>query len=295
MQIDGSDNDREGWQGDLKRFYIDLEHTFNADWQLKVTTDVQWLRQQDPTDVWFRHAYAVRQLGDQQFIKLGVAELPWIDYIARRVGYRYIDPSLNPKNQFAGPTDLGVHYGFYGENYSFAAAAVTGGGFKKPRIGERIDFELTGVWHIATGLDFAMGWYEGTRTQDKDANPKFHTAQRWNAALSYANRGVRAGIEYAYNDNWTRVNQPQPDASDGWSVWASYPLKPGYSAFVRYDVTHPSRRLNPQLQQDYWQLGVDWKATSYLTVALVAKQSQLEQLLLDQEQNEVGLWAMWNF
>lgn len=295
LQIDDSRSDREGWQFDLKRFYLNADHRFNEQWSLRVTTDVQWQRQQDPTDVWFRHAYVERSLPFNQYVKFGVAELPWIDYIARRVGYRYIDASLNPKNQFAGPTDLGVHYGYKGENFSFAAAAVSGGGFKKPRVGDQVDVELTGIWHITPGLDLASGWYEGTRTQDKDENPKYHTAQRWNVALSYMLKGIRVGAEYAYNDNWTRVNQPNADASDGWSVWASYAFKPGYSAFVRYDITHPSRRLSPELERDYLQLGVDWKASTYLTIAVVAKQSQADSSMIDQEQNEIGLWAMWNF
>lgn len=295
VQVADMRSDREGWQIDLKRFYLNLDHQFNADWKLKLTTDVQWQRQQDPTDVWFRHAYLEHRVNKQQTLKLGVAELPWIDYIARRVGYRYIDPSLNPKNQFAGPTDLGVHYSINTDDFTVAAAAISGGGFKKPRIGERVDFELTGVWHVLPGLDVATGWYEGTRTQDKDENPKYHHAQRWNFALSYLLNNTRFGVEYAYNDNWTRVSQLAPDASDGWSVWASYGFKPGYSAFIRYDVSHPSRRLNPELKQDYFQLGVDWKATRFVTVALVAKKTEIDSLIIDQQQHEIGLWTMWNF
>jgi hypothetical protein len=295
LQIDDRQAETEGWQADLKRFYINLDHQWNDKWQLKVTTDVQWQRQQDPTDVWFRHAYVAYQLNAQNEFKFGVAELPWIDYVARRVGYRYIDPSLTPKNKLAGPTDLGVHYGFKNQDFTFAASAITGGGFQKPRVGEQVDIEVAGVWHISKAVDLATGWYEGTRTQDKDEKPKYHTAQRWNMALSYQLKGTRVGVEYAYNDNWTQVNQLEQDASDGWSIWASNRFLPDYSVFARYDFTHPSRRLNPQLKRDYFQVGFDWKATSFLTVALVAKQSHVDSLIIDQEQNEIGIWTMWNF
>ncbi len=36
----------EGWELDLKRFYIDVNHRLDADWKVIITTDVQWRRQQ---------------------------------------------------------------------------------------------------------------------------------------------------------------------------------------------------------------------------------------------------------
>lgn len=296
IQIDDQRNDNEGWQPDLKRFYVNLDHRFNEDWSLKITTDVQWQRQQDPTDVWFRHAYLQRRWHNGYYLKLGVAELPWIDYIAQRVGYRYVDASLNPKNQLASPTDLGVHVGHKGERFSYSVAMVTGAGFKKPAVAEQVDIEAAAIWHISPSLDLATGWYEGARALDKnDALEKLHNAQRWNMALSYRSKGKRLGVEYAYNDNWKQVTSLAEDASDGWSIWGSYPLADDYSAFIRYDVVHPSRRLNPELKQDYWQLGVDWQALPGLTLALVAKQSETTDFTLDRTQNEVGVWAMWNW
>lgn len=296
IQISDQHNDNEGWQADLKRFYVNLDHQFNTDWSLKITTDVQWMRQQEPTDIWFRHAYVERRWKNGNFLKLGVAELPWIDYVARRVGYRYIDPSLNPKNQFASPTDLGVHVGHKGEHLSYGFAMVSGAGFKKPAVAEQVDIEAAAMWHITPAIDIAIGWYEGARALDK--NPelnKQHNAQRLNMALSYMHKGARLGIEYVYNDNWKQVTAVTEDASDGWSVWASYPLTPVYSVFARYDIVHPSRRLNPTLKQDYLQFGVDWKILPELTLALVAKTSDTTSITLERTQNEVGIWAMWNW
>ncbi|RUO74951.1 hypothetical protein CWI80_06390 [Pseudidiomarina sediminum] len=295
LQAQDQANANEGWQPDLKRFYLDLEHQLARDWQVKITTDVQWHRQQDPTDVWFRHAYLNYRIDDQQFLKLGVAELPWIDYIARRVGYRYIEPSLTPKNQLATPTDPGIHYGFRHQNFSVGAAVVTGTGFKQPRWVKQFDIELTGVWHLTPQIDVATSWYEGARGQDRDAKDKLHNAQRWNLALSYQSKATRVGIEYSYNDNWRQVAKVEEDASDGWSIWASHRFHPLYSAFVRYDITQPSRRLQPTLKRDYLQLGVDWQASKMLTIALVAKQNDVTEQWLEQTQTEVGIWTQWRF
>ncbi|WP_290572101.1 hypothetical protein [Idiomarina sp.] len=54
-----------------------------------------------------------------------MAPLPWINYVARKVGYRYVDPSINPMEGFAGPTDLGVHFYQKGEQFSYGASVET--------------------------------------------------------------------------------------------------------------------------------------------------------------------------
>lgn len=91
------------------------------------------------------------------------------------------------------------------------------------------------------------------------------------------------------------MSQVEEDASDGWSIWASNRFLPDYSVFVRYDWTRPSRHLNPELERDYFQVGLDWKAADFLTIAFVAKQSHVDSLVSDREQNEIGIWTMWNF
>lgn len=295
IQLAEQTSDREAWQPDLKRFYLDLDHRFNADWTLKITSDIQWHRQQDPTDLWFRHAYIQRSFNQSHYLKLGVAELPWIDYIARRVGFRYIDPSLTPKNQLASPTDPGIYYGYKGLHFSYGIAAVTGGGFKKPRVGDGVDLEAAAIWHLNERFDLALGLYQGTRTLDKGDAPKYHTARRLDLALSYQFKGARFGVEYVYNDNWRQVNKIPEDASSGWSTWGSYAFSPKYAAFVRYDVTKPNRRLNPSLERTYYQLGIDYKVRSYLTMALVAKQNKSSGLSHNTKHNEIGIWTMWNF
>ncbi|MCA1767589.1 MAG: hypothetical protein LC639_05160 [Idiomarina sp.] len=295
IQQQNLDSDIEGWELDLKRFYLDVNQKFNGKWSALVTTDVQWRRQNDPTDVWFRHAYIQRKLSDGQLLQIGVAPLPWIDYIARKVGYRYVDPSLTPMNQFAGPTDLGVHYSNNNDNVSYAVSVVTGGGFKKPRVGDSVDVEAYAAWHVLPGLDIAVGGYRGARTQDKDEAPKINTAERFNASVNYQVKKMRFGIEYVHNSNWGQVASPVEDAKSGWASWASYRYAPKYSVFVRYDATKPSRRLNPGYEKDYVQIGWDWEVAPYVTVALVAKQVEESRKELERDSYEFGLWSMWNF
>ena len=295
IQQKGQISNREGWELDLKRFYLDFSHKFDENWSAVVTTDVQWRRQQDPTDVWFRHAYVQCKLPDGQLLQLGVAPLPWIDYIARKVGYRYVDPSLTPMNQFAGPTDLGVHYSNKNDNVSYAVSVVTGGGFKKPRVGDSVDVEAYAAWHIAPGFDIAVGGYRGARTQDKDEAPKINTAERFNASINYQVKSIRLGVEYVHNNNWGQVASLVKVAKSGWGSWASYRYAPKQSVFERYDTTKPNRRLNPGYEKDYVQVGWDWKVAPYLTVAIVGKRIEETSVNFHRESNEFGLWSMWNF
>ncbi|MGQ9426985.1 hypothetical protein ACUQ3P_13575 [Gilvimarinus sp. DZF01] len=295
IQQQDRSSDVEGWGLDLKRFYLDFNHRFDDRWSAVVTTDVHWRRQNDPTDVWFRHAYVQRKFSNRQVLQLGVAPLPWIDYIARKVGYRYVDPSLTTMNQLSEPTDLGIHYSNRGETLSYAVSVVTGGGFRKPRVGDSVDVEAYAAWHVAPGLDIAVGGYRGARTQDKDEAPKIHTAERFNASVNYQLNQMRLGIEYAYNNNWKQVASLVEDSSSGSSAWASYGYSPKHSVFVRYDTTKPSRRLNPSYEKEYVQVGWDWKVAPYLTVAVVGKRIEETSASFDRESNEFGLWTMWNF
>lgn len=285
----------EGWEFDLKRFYLDLNHQFNENWSAVITTDVQWRRQADPTDVWFRHAYVERKIGDDKKLWLGVAPLPWIDYVARKVGYRYVDPSINPMEGFAGPTDLGVHYYDDGDTFSYGASVVTGGGFKKPTVSDSIDVEAYAAWHATANWDVAVGIYTGSRAQDKDEAKKLNTAERFNASVNYQSKQWRFGVEYVHSNNWNQVATPIEDAKSGWGSWVSYRYAPKYSVFLRYDTSNPSRRLNPSLEKDYIQAGWDWKATSYLTVAFVAKHKEQTSATVERDSNEFGVWTMWNF
>lgn len=76
---------------DLKRTFITLDHRFNQNWSAQVTTDVQWLRNDDPSDVWLRHAYLQRSFGKGRWLRLGNAPTAWIQQESMREGYRYID------------------------------------------------------------------------------------------------------------------------------------------------------------------------------------------------------------
>lgn len=284
----------EGVAVDLKRFFINLDHRFNEDWSAHLTTDVQWQRNSDPTDLFIRHAYVQRQLGKAHHVRLGNAPTPWIGYAARRNGFRYVDPDVIGRMRLGAPADWGVHAGGTIGQFSYAVAAVTGAGFQKPRTGKRADIEARATFSPVAKLELALGSYHGTRTMDFNT-PRMHTAQRWTGMVSYVDQKLRLGAQFFYADNWTRVTQTTPDATRGWSAWGSYQISPAMAVFSRHDHTEMSLRLDPTREQRYSQIGMEWKHSRHLRLAVVGKRTVLSSTTRRAKADELGVWAQLMF
>lgn len=284
----------EGMGADLGRFFINIDHRINSVWSTHLTTDVQWQRHRDPTDLLLRHAYVQQRLSKAQHIRYGDAPTPWIGYVARRYGFRYVNPDMTAQMRLGAPADWGVHLaGDFGQ-FKYAVAAVTGAGFQKPRVGKRADFEGRMTWSPGSNIEIALGTYQGTRAMDVHTS-RLHTAKRWNGAITYVDEQLRFGAEVFYADNWTRVTKVSPDAARGWSSWASYQVSPSITLMSRHDHTEMSLRLNPTLEQRYTHLGVELMKTRHLRSALVGKRTSLSSASQTTKDYELGFWTQLVF
>lgn len=286
-QAAGDDN----FNFDMKRLFINVAHQFDHDWSLHVTTDFQWQRQQDPADPILRHFYVQRKIGDSMRLKLGNAATPWILPIAQINGYRYLDPGLIPRAGHGHAADWGVHLEGEVANFGYAVAAVTGGGFQKPRVGDSVDFEGRVYWQLVPGLQLHLGGYHGTLTQDKDDRPKFHTAQRWNTAMTYNQGRWRGGVQYFYADNWRQINQIEEDSASGYSLWGAYQINTNFALALRHDQTSPSRRLDTTRVQDYYHAALEWRYNPRWRFSAVVKHIDNVTDSDRRINNEFGLWA----
>lgn len=291
----GVDTADEGLAIDLKRTFVTLDHRFNERWSAQITTDVQWNRNSDPTDVWVRHAYLQRSFGKGSWLRLGNAPTPWIAQESAREGYRYVDPGLIARTKMGAPADYGVHGQYRNGDFVYTASVVTGGGFQKPRLGNRADVEARVGWTPVKGVELAAGGYRGTRAQDAGSKPHVHTAQRWNAMASWVGERGRAGAQYFRAEDWTRITRPGSDDQRGWSAWSSYQFTPQYGVFARYDETRMSLDIDPITRERYHQLGVEWKPNRHLRLAAVGKRVEQRSAKKAMESNEVGVWAQLAF
>jgi hypothetical protein len=295
LDRDGVETADEGLAIDLKRTFVTLDHRFNARWSAQITTDVQWNRNSDPTDVWLRHAYLQRGFGNGSWLRLGNAPTPWIAQESAREGFRYVDAGLIARTKMGAPADYGVHGQYRHGPLVYAASVVTGGGFQKPRLGNRADVEARVGWTPLKGVELAAGGYRGTRAQDAGSKPHVHTAQRWNAMASWVGERGRAGAQYFHAEDWTRITKPGSDDQRGWSAWSSYQFTPQYGVFARYDETRMSLDIDPITRERYHQLGVEWKPNKHLRLAAVGKRVEQASKQKAMESHEVGVWSQLAF
>lgn len=300
--LPGAGADSNDTSADLKRFFIDVDHRFSKIWSAHLTTDITWLRNQDPGDLWVRHAYVQGIFSKAFIVRLGAAPMPWQGLVNKWYGYRYVESDLTMRNKVGNVADWGIHtLGELGElgvggRLEYAASMVTGASYKQPRLGNgpdlsaRVSFQPTP--HTVVGL----GGYRGTLGQDTGGREALHTAQRWSVMAAYADEWWRVGGQYFHASNWHAVVSAQGDHSHGWSAWLSRQLTPSVSLFVRHDHVEPSGQLDPQRRDRYSHAGVEWRARAWLRVAAVWKHMRLTDgsppLRTD---NEAGLWAQVAF
>jgi hypothetical protein len=280
---------------DLKRFYLSVDHRFSDVWSAHLLTDINWTRNQSPTDLWFKHAYVQGAFSKAFVLRLGAADMPWAGFANQWGGYRYVDKELVTRLSYGTSADWGVHtLGALadGGQVQYAASVVTGSSFKHPRTGDRPDVEARIGWQPTRDTVIAIGGYDGTRSLDGGFHQALHTARRFDALAAYADKRWRAGVQYFSATDWNQVRSTAGDRADGWSAWASVQFAPGWAAFVRADEAHTSRDLDPSLRDRYRNLGVAWSVSRTVQVAAAYKyERQSDDTHELMRSREVGLWA----
>lgn len=280
---------------DLKRLYIDIDHRFSPVWSAHVTTDINWTRNQSPTDLWFKHAYLEGAFSKALVLRLGAAAMPWAGLVNHWSGYRYIDKELVTRLNFGASADWGVHLlGSAGERgqWQYATSMVSGSSFKRPRTGDRADFEARVAWQPTEYTVIALGGYDGTRALDGGDHTALHTARRQDLMVAYADKRLRLGAQYFRATDWNQVRSPQGDHARGWSVWASVKVAPRWALFARHDRADTSERLDPARRERYTDAGVEWEVNRSVQVAAAYKHERLANPSRElTASNEVGLWA----
>jgi hypothetical protein len=284
---------------DLKRFFIDAEHRFSQVWSARVTSDVHWIRHDDPTDLWFRYAYVQGDFNKAFRLRLGSAPMPWSGMVGKWYGFRYVEKGLVRRLNVGPAADWGAHaLGTLGRDrrVSYAASVVTGAGYKKPRLGNGPDVAARVSFQPTPHTVLAVGGYRGTLGEDAGNLEKRHTAQRWSLMAAYGDAIWRVGAQYFRAEDWHQVVSLASDRSHGWSAWASVQLTPAVSLFARHDHVRPSRSLDPERRDRYGNAGVEWKARKNLRLAAVYKRQRLVNDGVHVKRvNEAGIWGQLTF
>ncbi|HEU4593171.1 MAG TPA: porin, partial [Steroidobacteraceae bacterium] len=295
----------------VKRFYLGVTHTFDDVWSANVTSDFNYVSNDGETQIYVKKAYVQARLSDAFVVRAGSADLPWVPFVEDLYGFRYVENVIVDRLKFGTSADWGVHAGGKAAEgrFNYAASLINGAGYKNPTRSKSVDFEGRVAFVPVKGLTLAIGGYSGKLGKDVENSPTptQHTAQRIDALVAWVNGPLRVGGEYFQATDWNQVLTVASDKADGFSVWGSYDFSPKWGAFARYDNADPSKDLNPDLQDEYFNAGVVAHARKGVDVAFVYKHEKVDGggtwstsngTLggLDQgKYDEVGLWAQVAF
>lgn len=268
---------------DVKRGYLIVNHVFDDTWSANLTTDFNYSGSTGETQLFVKNAWLQARLDDAFVVRAGASALPWIPLVEGQYGLRFVEKLLIDRLNFGTTTDWGLHAAgkAAGGVFNYAVSAVNGGGFKNPTRTSKVDFEGRISLVPVAGLTLAVGGYSGERGTEVTgaAFAPQHTAQRLDAFASYVQPAFRVGAEYFSANNWNRLAlQAAPvasDHSDGYSVWAAAKIAPKFEAFARHDSAKPSTDLAPALKDEYFNLGVDYKARKNVDIALAYKHDKV--------------------
>jgi len=102
----------------------------------------------------------------------------------------------------------------------------------------------------------------------------------------------------AKNYTKTAVSTGPEDKADGFSVWGSVKPVDKIAIFARYDSAKPSKDLNPNRKDTYYNMGVSYQARKNVDLAMVYKHDKVvdySSTVNERKTDEVGLWAQVKF
>ena len=296
----GVKTDKSGFAFDIKRFYLGVDHKFNDQWSMNLTTDFQYSSAISSTEVYLKKAYIQYKLSDAFVLRAGAADLPWVPFVENYYGLRYIENTLTDRLKYGTSTDWGVHAGgkLAGGAVEYAVAALNGNGYKNPSRSKGLDFEGRLSFAPTEQTVIGVGAYSGTLGKEKQTVNALHTANRVDFLAAYMSGNTRLGVEYFQANNWNNVTSVASDKASGWSLWGSVGLNDkGVTLFGRYDNTDVSKTLDPSLQDRYYNIGVEWPVAPGVKLATVYKHTDQRNTLRskDLKTDEFGVWGEFRF
>jgi Phosphate-selective porin O and P len=277
---DGVNSAANGTGIDVKRFYLGATHKFDEIWSVNVTTDFNYVSNDNETQVYIKKAYVQAKLSDAFTGRLGSADLPWVPFVEDLYALRFVENVIIDRLKFGTSADWGLHGGgkLSDGRFSYAVSVVNGAGYKNPTRSKSMDVEARAAFTPVKGLTLAVGGYSGKLGKDVEgsATPPQHTAHRVDALAAYVEGPLRLGAEYFEAKDWTQVTSVTSDKADGFSVWGSYNFTPKWGVFARGDSAKTSKDLNSDLKDEYFDAGVVSHPRKNIDIAFVYKHDKVD-------------------
>lgn len=291
QKSNGVKTDASGVGTDVKRGFIIVDHTFDDIWSANLTTDFNYSSTANATQVFVRRLYLQAKLSDAFQARLGSATLPWVPYAESFYGYHWVEEVLVGRLNFGTTDDWGLHASgeLADKTVNYQLSVVNGNGFKNTTRSKTVDVEGRIGYAPIQEVTLSAGFYSGKRGQETSSRGADNSATRLDAMATFVNTTWRFGVEYMYAKDWgaggAGTTEPGPaevivgpaeDKAEAYSVWGVYNFDPSWSAFARFDYSKPSKDLNPDLKDTYFNAGVAWHANKYIDFAFAVKHEQVD-------------------
>ena len=295
----GKDTAASGTGLDVKRFYLTVDHKFNDIWSANLTTDFQYSSAIGNTELFVKKAYVQGSFDPAFNLRVGAADMPWIPYVEKFYGMRYVENTLTDRLKYGNSSDWGLHgFGNLGNNFNYAVSVVSGAGYKNPTRSKGMDVEGRVAYTPNENFVVAVGGYSGKLGKETDIQSAENTYTRANAMVAYADSNFRVGGEYFQAKNLNNVLTVATDKTSGWSVWGSVRVTDGgINVFGRYDDTDVSKTLDPTLSDKYWNVGVEFPVMKNLKLSTVYNYTHLANASdkKNDKTKEFGVWGDLSF
>lgn len=280
-----------GTNVDVKRFYLTAAHDFDNVWSANLTTDFNYVSNDSQTQLYVKKAYLQAKFNDAFVARVGASDTPWVPFVEKLYGYRFIEQVVVDRTKFGTSTDWGVHVGGKLANgmVEYAVSALNGAGYKKLTRSKSVDFEGRISVVPVSGFTLGVGGYTGKLGTNIEGAAPRHTAQRATALVAYGNAMFRIGGEYFYAKNWgSPLASVADDSSDGFSVFGSFNVTPEIALFGRYDHVQPKRDSAPSLKDNYFNVGAVYNVRKNIDIALVYKRDKAENGTISTGNGTIG-------
>ena len=307
----GTKSSDSGVGTDVKRFYVTITHEFDSIWSAQFQSDIgdQGARRYD---VFVKKAFIRAKLDPLFQVLLGSANQPWIPYVDDITGFRYVENPLIDRLSFGNSADWGVHVIGLSTNkvFNYDVVADNGRGYSNPTRSKSVDFEGRVGIQPLPGFNIAAGFLSGKRGLDTFSTPALHTATRFDGLAAWNATFFHVGGEYFQAKNYNNVTTAATDKADGFSIWASIIPTPAFTIFGRYDSAKPSKDLKPSLKDNYFHVGLQWRANKSFAGSLVYKYEEVKNGTISTSNgtigstkglnnkgtyDEIGVWTVYSF
>jgi gas vesicle protein len=306
-----------GFNFDIKRLYLSVDHKFSDVWSADITTDFLYDYASQATQLYIKKAYLQAKVSPEFIVQAGAADMPWVPFVEDVYGYRWIENVLIDRTRFGTSTDWGAHalgtFPLGPTTVSYNLAVVNGMGYKRPGFvggvnrSEGMDFEGRANINYE-GFVAAIGGYDGKLGQEfDDGSIVFHDAVRFDALMAYSNKWFKLGGEYMWANadvSASEITSSKPsDDSNSYSIFGNINVAPKVSIFGRYDWVKPKGVTAPTLVNNYYNFGVSYEPVKIVDFAILYKHDAIDNGAFADSNfattsannratyDEVGLWG----